>query len=148
MSELTLMVGLPGSGKSTYAKSLQNDITIVLYSDAISKELWGDENEQKNKDIVFKTLYKRARNLLLSGKNVIIDATNILKLDRARSLNRFADLNIKRKAIIIDTPIDECIRRNQLRERKVPVSVIREFATKYVEPTLEEGFDEILRIKV
>ena len=45
----TMMVGLVGSGKSTYAKQLAEETNaIICSSDAIRKELCGDENSQDN----------------------------------------------------------------------------------------------------
>lgn len=42
-----MMVGLPGSGKSTYAKELSNDLdAIICSSDIIRKELCVDINSQ------------------------------------------------------------------------------------------------------
>ena len=45
----TMMVGLVGSGKSTYAKQLAEETNaIICSSDAIREELCGDENSQKS----------------------------------------------------------------------------------------------------
>ena len=57
-----MMVGLVGSGKSTYAKQLSDDINaIICNSDAIREELCGDENSQDNNDEVFKILHSRIK---------------------------------------------------------------------------------------
>ena len=77
---LTLMVGLPASGKSTYARILGNsDNTTVLSSDILRKELLGSEADQSNNDLIFKTLYERARELLIeeeSEKHMDVDTIN------------------------------------------------------------------------
>ena len=59
--KLIVMVGLPGSGKSTYAKELikKGRADIILSSDAIREELTGDESNQTVNDKVFKLLYQR-----------------------------------------------------------------------------------------
>ena len=73
-----MMVGLPGSGKSTYAKQLSEETNAVICSsDTIREELYGDENSQDNNDEVFKILHSRIKENLKNGKNVIYDATNI-----------------------------------------------------------------------
>ena len=47
MTTLYMMVGLPASGKSTYAKLLAEEVDgIIVSSDAIRKEWYGDENIQ------------------------------------------------------------------------------------------------------
>lgn len=57
-----MMVGLPGSGKSTYAKELSNDVdAIICSSDTIRKELCGDINSQDKNEEVFKVLHNRIK---------------------------------------------------------------------------------------
>lgn len=73
-----MMVGLPASGKSTYAKELAEEMkAVICSSDAIRKELYDDENSQNNNEEVFKLLHSRIKECLREGKNVIYDATNI-----------------------------------------------------------------------
>ena len=60
---MTMMVGLAASGKSTYAKKIVNDTdAIILSSDAIRWELFGDETDQEHNQQVFQELHKRAKN--------------------------------------------------------------------------------------
>lgn len=147
MATLTLMVGIPGSGKSTYAKTKIDRRIKVVSSDAIRKELFLDESDQEHNDIVFQTLYERARNFLLDGKDVVIDATNSSVENRKSALSHFSDLDIKRKAIVVETPIETCISYDKKRRRTVGEDVIKEFASTYAFPTKEEGFDDIIVIK-
>ena len=73
-----MMVGLPRSGKSTYAKELADEISaVVCSSDAIRQELCGDENLQNKNEDVFRVLHRRIKEYLRKGTNVIYDATNI-----------------------------------------------------------------------
>ena len=73
-----MMVGLPASGKSTYVKELAEEMrAVICSSDAIRKELCGDENSQDNNEEVFKLLHSRIKECLKKGVNVIYDATNI-----------------------------------------------------------------------
>ncbi len=143
MVSLIVLVGIPGCGKSTYAQSLKNEDTIVLSSDLIRKELFNDEQNQGKNTLVFDTLFDRAVENLRKGRNVVIDATNIIKNDRAKLLDNFKDLNILRKAIVIHTPIEICIERDLNRTRNVGEEVILRMANDFEMPTKEEGFDEI-----
>lgn len=147
MATLTLMIGLPGSGKSTYAKTKIDRKVKLLSSDAIRKELFLDETNQENNTLVFKTLHERARNFLIDGKDVVIDATNTNIDDRTKTLSSFADLNIKRKAIIIETPVELCIERDSRRRRTVGEDVIKSYHENYTPPTKAEGFDDIIMVK-
>jgi predicted kinase len=71
-----MVVGLPGSGKSTYIEKFYSDY-CVHSSDAIREELSGDVNNQDINKQVFDTLHKRVKADLAAGKNVVYDATNI-----------------------------------------------------------------------
>jgi predicted kinase len=44
---LILLCGIPGSGKTTYAKTNAFKDDIILSSDSIRKEFYGDESIQK-----------------------------------------------------------------------------------------------------
>ena len=51
MTNFYMLVGLPGSGKSTIVKKMieKNPNIKVFSSDSLRKELWGDENKQGDK---------------------------------------------------------------------------------------------------
>lgn len=143
MTKLIVMVGIPGSGKSTYAKKHFGKTAQILSSDALRKELLGDETNQKQNDIVFTELYKRARGFLILGEDVVIDGTNINVFERKRVLNNFEDLSVEKIAIVMNTPIETCYHQNQQRERNVEESVIDMYAKNFEMPTTSEGFDKI-----
>ena len=143
MAKLIVMVGVPGSGKSTYAKNHFENNAEILSSDALRKELFGDENNQKNNDILFSELYSRARNFLNNNKNVVIDATNINVFERKRMLKNFEDLNVEKIAVVIQTSIEKCLKQNAQRERRVDDSVIEMFFKNFEMPTTAEGFNKI-----
>ena len=144
---LTLLVGVPGSGKTTWANKNHKDNEVVLSSDLIRKELFNDETNQENNKLMFTTLYNRARKLLKSGKSVIIDATNVTVNDRARALNNFANFDVIKVAIVFKTATDICKFRDKNRTRTVGEEVIDKFTEKFINPTKEEGFDEIIYIE-
>lgn len=144
MNKLIVLVGLPASGKSTYANTLaQIPNTIVLSSDKLRKELLGDESCQTNNQLVFDTLYSRAKQYLIDGYNVVIDATNINMKDRKRTLTHFQSLNIERIALVFATPIEVCYARDEKRERTVGKDVIDKFVQRFEIPMEYEGFNKI-----
>lgn len=147
MNKLIFLVGLPGCGKSTYANEKLAIDCEIFSSDKIRLELFGDENDQSDNNLVFSTLFQRARDVLKNGKNVVIDATNVDAKERLQALKHFADFNVKRIAIVLDVPIEVCIQRDSKRTRIVGVGVINKFANKFVMPTKDEGFDEIIVVK-
>lgn len=145
MNRLIFLIGLPGSGKTTYAKNNLSNCEI-LSSDSIRKELFGDETCQADNKLIFSTLYERAKEHLKNGKDVVIDATNVKLIERQKALSEFKDFSVKRIAIVINTPVKECIERDKSRVRTVGKNVIYKFKKIFSKPTKEEGFDEIIYI--
>ena len=69
MSDLIMLVGVSYSGKSFYAEQLAKQTgAIIVSSDAIRGELWGDENDQRNPAKVFEVVHSRIHNLLKEGR--------------------------------------------------------------------------------
>ena len=143
---LILLVGVPGSGKSTYARNKVNngDGNIVwLSSDAIREKLYGDAACQDNPGKVFEIMQKEAVEALDKGFDVIYDATNITRKARAGILNAVPKY-VRKCCVVIWAPIDICIERDKARERTVGKEVIDKMLKRFEAPFYDEGFDTIL----
>lgn len=142
MPKLIMLVGLPGSGKSTYAKQYLADHienTVWCSSDRIRKELYGDENIQGNPQTVFEHLHNKVGMYLHKGYDVIYDATNVTRKNRRTVINKFnniADI----EAHIVWAPYNECVARDKERVRSVGEDVIRKFLYRWQSPNYDEGF--------
>lgn len=145
---LILLVGIPGSGKTTYAKEYveRESNTIHLSSDGIRKELYGDESIQGDPAEVFSLMQKRAIETLNNGNDVIYDATNVTRKDRASIIN-ICPKFIKIEAHIIWAPIEECIKRDTARDRTVGKAVIDKMLKRFQAPFYDECIDEIVIVK-
>lgn len=138
-----MLVGIPGSGKSTHAKCLaRNANAIHLSSDAIRGELYGNEATQGNPSEVFEIMHKRTLEALANGNNVIYDATNITRRDRASILSKIPKY-VKAECHIVWAPIETCIERDSKRERSVGKDVIDKMLKRFQAPYYDEGFDNI-----
>lgn len=142
MPTLYVPVGIPGSGKSTYAKSLSG--VEIISTDGIRSELTGSEENQTQNNRVFKVAHSRLVKALRDGKDVVFDATNLTRRSRADLLRKMPS-GTRAVAILFHTPVDICLKQNQMRERHVPDSVILSMAKRLEEPTMEE-FDEVVNI--
>lgn len=138
-----MLVGLPGSGKSTYAKKYEHMYTIHS-SDAIRYELFGDENHQADNTVVFDTLHKRVKQDLEARKNVIYDATNISWKRRKAFLDSLKKIDCYKEAVVIATPYEVCLEQNERRERKVPEDVIERMYKNFDVPFYNEGWDAVV----
>lgn len=144
---LTIMVGISGSGKTSAAQRLSNDLgNCILSSDELRKELLADENDQSNNTMAFDELHKRICKKLSEGVNIIVDATNLSLKSRKSIFEKVNALNIPHTttAYIMPKPIEQCIMDNNSRSRIVPEEVIRKQASYFQMPFLEEGFDSII----
>lgn len=141
---LILLVGPPGAGKTTYAEKYisAHRNTVHLSSDKIRKELWGDEATQGDNGEVFYRMQTRAIDDLNFGYDVIYDATNMTRKDRAGIISacpKFARI----EAHIIWAPIETCIERDAERKRTVGKEVIDRMIKRFQAPYYDEGIDEI-----
>lgn len=141
--KLIVLCGIPGSGKTTYAKEYINQYGgIHLSSDSIRKELYGDESIQGNPNEVFSLMQSRAVESLNNGINVVYDATNVTRKDRAGIIAACPKF-VKIECHVIWADIDMCIERDEDRERTVGLKVIDKVVKRFQPPFYDEGFDEI-----
>ena len=140
-----VLVGCPACGKSTFAKNFDND-TVVISSDAIREELYGDEAIQGNGKEVFSLYYDRAIAAIENGYDVILDATNVTRKARKNIFSTLGKSNIDCKfvAICFERELDVLLKQNAGRKRKVPKGVIERMYHNYVRPVEQEGFDKIV----
>lgn len=145
--EFRMLVGLPGSGKSTYAKELKEKIPKVgiFSSDALRKELYNDENDQTHNVEIFAELHKRIKEALLSDKYnlVVYDACNINYKRRMEFLKQINYIKCKKVAVMIATDYETCLEQNAKRKRNVDELIIRKMRENFYVPQTFEGFDEI-----
>ncbi len=137
--KIILLVGLPGSGKSTYAATLP-----VLSSDAIRLLLADDETDQTIHGRVFAVLrYLLVQRLELHRPVTYIDATHLTRAERKPYLEIASQHGAEIEAVFFNTPLEICLERNRSRARKVPEDILIKMSEKLQPPTEEEGFSSI-----
>lgn len=150
MQEFVMLVGIPASGKSTVAEEYMGKGYLIFSSDAIRKELFGDENCQSDNNLVFNTLHNRIRSAMNDGFNVVYDACNINAKRREAFLREVGRIGCKKHCVFMATPYSVCVIRNQKRKRKVPIAAMERMRNSFDIPYYFEGWDEITvrRVKV
>lgn len=156
-SVVYVLVGPPGSGKSTWMRSLMSngDVYVVVSSD---EEI---EAYAKSKGLtysdVFDSYIKTATNLMKSkfneaikdGQNIIWDQTNMTAKKRASILQKIPK-RYKKVAVVFqvdDVELQRRLAHRAITEGKfIPKHVIDSMQRSFEMPTLQEGFDEIITV--
>lgn len=140
-----IMVGLSASGKSTIAEKIATEEDcVIISSDSIRGEICdGGVIDQTKNGEVFKIFNKRIKDNLMTGKNVIADATNINMKARRSLLENVKKIDCYKIAYIVPKSVEKCIEDNIYKEYPVPHHVIHKQMMNFQIPFLEEGFDEI-----
>lgn len=143
MPRIYVLIGLPGSGKSTAIQNIKHG--VIFSSDKMREKLYGDASIQGDPKEVFGKMYDDIRMLLKDNKavNIILDATNINRKDRRQICELGRQTNSELIAIVMRTPLEVCIERNSKRDRVVPIEAIYKMVSRFEYPLYEEGFSKI-----
>lgn len=143
---VTVMSGLPGSGKDTWLSRNRTDLPVVSLDD-IRRELGVEPTDNQGR--VAQTAQERCREFLRAGISFAFNATNTMRQTRGRWLDLFADYNARIEVVYLEPPFETLLHQNKARNKSVTEPAIRKLADKCEPPTWIEchslvmvGFDE------
>lgn len=141
---LILMVGVAGSGKSTWLKN--NAKGLVVSRDEIRFGMV-DESEDyfAREDAVYKAYTDKIEFCLtheVPYKNIYVDATHLTGKSRNRLLSNLSLKDVDVSIVFMNTPLEKCIENDSKREGRkcVGEQVIRNQYSQLVKPTHNEKF--------
>lgn len=139
-----VLVGLPGSGKSTWLAGLGVN---ALSSDEMRRLISDDPTNQNIHRRVFRLLRDLIKERLELGRpETYVDATHLTPWERRPYIRLGQLYECDVEAVFFDVPLEICIARNQLRGRVVPREVIESMARKLAPPSTSEGFTRVTTI--
>ena len=116
--KMTILVGVPMSGKSTLAKKIvdKNQGTVIIDCDMFRKMLTGESDKYKafniNNEILVWGMFERSLNLILEEeKNVVIANTNCNLVNFKNLILKARIYNYEVEVVFLVTPIEICIER-------------------------------------
>lgn len=138
---VTLLSGLPGSGKDTWLAQKRPKLPVVALDD-LRDELEVAATDDQGE--VIQLARERSREHLRAGRSFAFSATNLLRQTRQRWLDLFADYGARIEIVYVEPPLETILKQNRQRPRAVPERVIRDLAEKCEPPTWAEAHDVLL----
>ena len=135
MQYIFVLCAPPGAGKTTFSHQCVEQYNAARYS-------FDEMKCFKHSDLIKPIIAS-----LNKGESVVVDALYSKIKYRKELLQAIEDVNCKRILIYMNTPLEECIRRNAQRPNPLPEFMIRDIYNSIEPPTLDEGWDEIIYVK-
>lgn len=148
-----MMVGAPGSGKSSWANKVVEccpDANIVS-RDKVRFSMITEKDDYFSKEKeVFNEFISQIADSVKHHQITIVDATHMNRKGRNKVFSRLTSTleNVTKKAVVMNTTLGTCLARNANREGRalVPESAIIKMYESFEIPTKEEGFEQIVLI--
>ena len=134
-SQVTLMVGLPGSGKDSWLARHRADLPVISL-DQIRSEIRVRPDDDQGR--VIQIARERCRELLHAGVSFAFNATNTTKQTRSRWVDLFADYHAQIEIVYVEPTFESLLSQNRARDAAVPEDVVRKLADKCEPPTWAE----------
>ena len=138
MTELAILIGLPGAGKTSFFRD-----RLAATHVHVSKDLLGGARDKGRRQI------EETGRALRAGRSVAVDNTNPRMSDRAPLVALGHEAGARVVAYVLLTPAKEAAARNRAREAPARVPDVAVFvAAKRLEPpTAGEGFDAVFAVR-
>ena len=147
MPTCTILIGIPGSGKSTWINhNISSDIRIIS-PDIHLEEKYNYEWTPARASEAWAISYQQFARSLQVEETIVWDATFLRPIDRSAILHIANGFGYHTRAVVLLVPLDVCLERNRRRKRTpVPDDKIIVMHNLLSMPNPSEGFDEVVVI--
>jgi len=133
---VTMMSGLPGSGKDTWLLNQRPKLPVVSL-DAVRNHL--DISATSNQGKVVQAAREQCREFLRQKKSFAFNATNLLQRTRKTWIDLFHSYDARVEIIYVEPPLPVLLQQNRNRQQQVPEKVINNLVEKLEPPLPTEG---------
>jgi predicted kinase len=137
--EVVILVGLQGSGKSTFYRTFYQSTHVLVSKD----RLRNNRNPQRRQMQLIEVA-------LEEGRSVVVDNTNPTEEDRAPIIVMARAYAAESVGFCFESHLQSCLDRNAARtgREKVPDKALYITLRRLRKPALSEGFDRLYRVQV
>lgn len=133
---VTMMSGLPGSGKDTWLACNRTELPVVSLDDVRADlEIAATDNQGE----VIQAARERCRDHLRARRDFAFNATNTMRQTRKRWIDLFADYGARIELIYVEPAIQVIFQQNERRATPVPREAIDRLMEKLEPPTVTEA---------
>ncbi len=150
MSKMYVMIGAPGSGKSTYIKNHIKDNELVISRDIIRFAMLNDGDDYFSKEKqVYNEFIKQINAAIANEIDIYVDQTSLNRGARSKLFSRLERLPAEVIAIYIKKPLNVILKQNAQRTGRalVPKDAVINMYNSIEKPEKYEGFTEIWTIE-
>ena len=133
--ELVILIGLQGSGKSSFCHSEFGDTHLRVSLDMV--------RTRRREEAILKAA-------LAVGQRVVVDNTNPTVEDRSKYIQWAKEHHFRTLGYYLSSKLEPCLERNRQRSgrKRVPDKGVLATYSKLVLPTVAEGFDQLYYVQL
>lgn len=131
---VTILSGLPGAGKDSWADAHANGRPVISL-DAIRQEIGRDDGA------VIQEAMARAKQFMAEGRDFVWNATNTTRLARKKLVDLATQYRVHSEIVALDVPYPELLKRNQARPMadQLPPAAIEKMIDGWAFPVATEA---------
>lgn len=131
--ELVLLIGIPATGKSTFARDRFFASHVRLNRDMLKTH--------HRERVLFNAC-------LSSSTALVVDNTNVTRAERARFIDPARAAGFRVRGFFFESRVRDALARNEARSRPVPDVAVLGRSGELERPAIAEGFDELFFVRL